>query len=249
MSPGKRGVRQQSLQQQVYDEIRARIRDGRLQPGDEMPQQGDLAEEFGCSSMPVHQAYKLLVDTGYVTKDGARFRAAAKRPPFVQDVTLVPGRLALEDIHAGDGTEIVGRLDVLIPAADAIPRHIVGFLGLGDQPRAVLRREVYTEAGHVAQIAEVWVSRALAVKSGNLLEPEVLPAGELAELADIGSPVTRLRDEITARLATPAEIDLLHLPAPQAPVLEANRIGYAGDEPVIVHRTVSQGIVRAYDTR
>lgn len=238
-----------SKQQQVFDVLRSRITRGELRPGDEMPPQAAMAEEFGCSNMPVYQAYRMLLDSGLITKSGGGFRVTAfQNTPFLQDATLDGDHLELEDVTAGAPSEMTSRLDVLLPASSEIPDRVVRLLDLGDPPRAVLRREVFRSAGHVSQISELWVSRALAVRSGTLLEPEILPSGALAELADTGSEVTRLRDEISARLAEPGEIELLKMTATQAPVLEALRIGYADDTPVLVHRTVSIGIVRSYDT-
>ncbi|MGP4027285.1 GntR family transcriptional regulator [Actinomadura sp. 3N407] len=239
--------KQASKQQQIFDAMRDRIRGGELQPGDELPQQRDIAEQFECSSMPVSIAYRRLVEAGHVIRDGHRFRVAAVRDtPFLQDATVTGANLELEDIRATTGSETVSRLDVLLPSADVIPERIIQLLDLGDPARAVLRREVYLATGPVSQIAELWVARTLAVKAGTLLEPEVLPGGALQELADIGHTVTRLTDEITSRLATPGETELLQLPAPQTPVLETNRIGFSDHDPVLVHRTVSVGITRTY---
>ncbi|MGW2661790.1 GntR family transcriptional regulator [Nocardia tengchongensis] len=60
------GDRDNSLGGQVYEELRARITDGRLAPGERLIELV-LAEEFGVSRVPVREALGRLVTEGIVT--------------------------------------------------------------------------------------------------------------------------------------------------------------------------------------
>ncbi|KFG72139.1 FadR/GntR family transcriptional regulator [Streptomyces mutabilis] len=56
----KRPQRPQRTHREVADELRARIRSGRLQPGQRMPTQAQLADEFGVERGTVRQALRIL---------------------------------------------------------------------------------------------------------------------------------------------------------------------------------------------
>ncbi|MGW7277294.1 FadR/GntR family transcriptional regulator [Streptomyces sp. NPDC054844] len=56
----KRPQRPQRTHREVADELRARIRSGRLQPGQRMPTQAQLADEFGVERGAVRQALRIL---------------------------------------------------------------------------------------------------------------------------------------------------------------------------------------------
>ncbi|WP_078598866.1 winged helix-turn-helix domain-containing protein [Streptomyces davaonensis] len=56
----KRSPRPQKSHREVADELRARIRSGELQPGQRMPTQARLADEFGVERGAVRQALRIL---------------------------------------------------------------------------------------------------------------------------------------------------------------------------------------------
>ncbi|MFG2679494.1 winged helix-turn-helix domain-containing protein [Streptomyces sp. NPDC048392] len=56
----KRWQRPQTTHGEVADELRARIRSGRLRPGQRMPTQAQLADEFGVERGAVRQALRIL---------------------------------------------------------------------------------------------------------------------------------------------------------------------------------------------
>ncbi len=56
----KRPQRPQPTHREVADELRARIRSGRLGPGQRMPTQAQLADEFGVERGTVRQALRIL---------------------------------------------------------------------------------------------------------------------------------------------------------------------------------------------
>ncbi|WP_078878550.1 FadR/GntR family transcriptional regulator [Streptomyces sp. NBRC 110035] len=56
----KRPQRSQRTHREVADELRARIRSGELRPGQRMPTQAKLADEFGVERAAVRQALRIL---------------------------------------------------------------------------------------------------------------------------------------------------------------------------------------------
>ncbi|MEU8734523.1 MULTISPECIES: GntR family transcriptional regulator [Streptomyces] len=95
----KRPQRPQTTHREVADELRARIRSGRLRPGQRMPTQAQLADEFGVERGTVRQALRILqserlltnVSKGSpatVTSDLYGSRAGGRAEPMPTTVAL-----------------------------------------------------------------------------------------------------------------------------------------------------------------
>jgi GntR family transcriptional regulator / MocR family aminotransferase len=65
-----------NLQTQIYEQLVARIREGRLKPGGVLPSSRDLSAQLGVSRNTVSEAYEKLVADGYIN-------TAPKRGTFV----------------------------------------------------------------------------------------------------------------------------------------------------------------------
>jgi GntR family transcriptional repressor for pyruvate dehydrogenase complex len=59
-------VRPSRLYEQIVQQIEKSIREGRLKPGDQLPPERELAEEFGVSRTAVREAVKTLSEKGLV---------------------------------------------------------------------------------------------------------------------------------------------------------------------------------------
>ena len=59
-------VRDQQLQQQIFDQLRDLIVSGRLRPGSRMPSSRMMAEQFAISRMTVLLTYERLIAEGYL---------------------------------------------------------------------------------------------------------------------------------------------------------------------------------------
>jgi len=73
-------VRTSRLYQQIVEQIEQSIRSGSLKPGDQLPAERDLAQQFGVSRTAVREAVKALCEKGLV-------EAAPGRGTFVIDGT------------------------------------------------------------------------------------------------------------------------------------------------------------------
>jgi GntR family transcriptional repressor for pyruvate dehydrogenase complex len=59
-------VRTARLYEQIVEQIEESIREGRLRPGDQLPAERDLAQQFGVSRTAVREAVKTLSEKGLV---------------------------------------------------------------------------------------------------------------------------------------------------------------------------------------
>ncbi|WP_437093321.1 winged helix-turn-helix domain-containing protein [Streptomyces sp. enrichment culture] len=100
--PGrKRSQRPRKTHREVADELRARIRSGVLRPGQRMPTQARLADEFGVERGAVRQALRILQSEQLLTNvskgapatvaaDVGRVLTGPAAPPLPTTVALAP---------------------------------------------------------------------------------------------------------------------------------------------------------------
>ncbi|WP_121715201.1 GntR family transcriptional regulator [Streptomyces sp. E5N91] len=78
----ERPQRPQATHREVADELRARIRSGRLRPGQRMPTQARLAEEFGVERGAVRQALRILQSERLLTNVSKGSPATVAPDPY-----------------------------------------------------------------------------------------------------------------------------------------------------------------------
>ncbi len=121
-------VRASRLYQQIVEQIEQSIRAGQLKPGDQLPAERELAEQFGVSRTAVREAVKTLCEKGLVEASPGRgtFVIDDISHPVRQSLALMVNlsrpedAASLEDVRAILEPEIAARA-----AARAEDRHIV----------------------------------------------------------------------------------------------------------------------------
>lgn len=87
------------LYKQVADVMRAAIRDGRLQPGETIPSERQMAQMLGVSQVPtIRSAYRILTAEGLVVSGRGRLprvRVRTKLAMLVDELRLAVGALAV----------------------------------------------------------------------------------------------------------------------------------------------------------
>ncbi|MFE0329379.1 GntR family transcriptional regulator [Streptomyces sp. NPDC003753] len=74
-----------SSPQEIADTLRTRIRAGELKPGERLPTQAELAEEFGVERGTVRQALRVLQDDGLLSSVSRGSPPRIAEPPPVSD--------------------------------------------------------------------------------------------------------------------------------------------------------------------
>lgn len=90
----------------IADQIRTLIREGQLKPGDRLPSERDLCQQFGVSRVTVRDALRLLEGAGLIdTKVGARGGAFVRAPTVTKLGEGITDMVSMSALHADEVTE------------------------------------------------------------------------------------------------------------------------------------------------
>ena len=215
---------------QIANHIREQILRGDLQPGDEVPSERQLADEWKVARPTATKALQALRQQGLVeTRPGMG--------TFVQDVQA--HRRAAYRYHryrergaqyaADESVEIVGT------GVTNAPDYVAEALRLTPPAQAMMRRRVISREGHgPTEIATSWWPADLASTAPRLLARESLGGiGSVRYVETVtGRHATYARDQASARLATDAECRELALDLPAAVLVYRHTVFDDGDQPM-----------------
>lgn len=128
--------------------------------------------------------------------------------------------------HGGTGTQKL--LSVEEMAASATVAHMLGLCP--DEP-VIVRRRLMLFDDHPVELVDSCYPVSIA-RGTRLAEPRKIPGGAVALLADLGHPPRRVREDVSARLATPDERTTLQLGAPSCVLLLTRTLFTENDLPV-----------------
>ena len=122
-----------SIQQQLYDRIRAAIMEGRMQSGERVPSTRSLAAQLGVARGTIDLTYARLTGEGYLVARGQRGTVVSPelRSNAGSAATAAPSISARTS--APDGPPLPLRLG--LPALDLFPRKVWVRLAARDGPQ------------------------------------------------------------------------------------------------------------------
>lgn len=124
---------------QLASILRRQIAAGELRPGDRVPSEGQLCEQYGVSPMTVRRAINILLDEGLVT--ATRGRGTFVRPLVLGTATF--GLQALEDLFNDEHTTV---RFLSVKTAPATPR-ISQKLGVPAEAKVIFIRRLLSNDG------------------------------------------------------------------------------------------------------
>jgi GntR family transcriptional regulator len=209
----------------IADELRRAIDAGELEPGAKLPSERELAERYGTARNTAREAIRLLAEGGLVTAEHGRGVFVRKTGPLMR---LGNDRYSHKYRESGLSPFLLecakqgkqGRFEVLDIGRVVPPEDVAERLDVSPKARSVLRREnvFYADDDPVHRVT-TYVPWSIAKGTG-LLEPEVPHQyGIHGVFEDRGHVMTRIREEVNARMPTPEEREHLQLP-PGVPVLD-----------------------------
>ncbi|MDA5094989.1 GntR family transcriptional regulator [Aliiroseovarius sp. KMU-50] len=221
-----------SADRQSWKDIRDRIRDQILDrtyaPGDKLPRDADIAEQFGCARTTVQRAMQDLSDTGLIErkrKGGTHVRAN----PVTRATLDIPiTRLEVEETGAVYGYQLIDRKVLPTPREVAAKFEQV-------EPNSMLRVQALHLADHKPHILEDrWVSIETA--------PEILDVDLARESANEwlvrNKPYTRFDLRIYA-ISADAETARMLATEPGSALLVLERTTWIGTDPITSVRSIT----------
>ncbi len=227
--------RAQPPSRRIADMLRQAITDGTYRPGDRLPSERVLAAEHGTARNTAREAFDLLQREGLVTVEHGRgafvreplrmLRMGAQRySRRVRNETgLSPFRAEAQRLGKAARVEVPD-ISRTIPPADVAER-----LGVDVATESVVQRvnHYYVDEAPV-QIGVTYIPWTIADGSVLATDAKTGTGSIYARFAELGHEITQAREEITARMPTPAEVTTLAIP-PGVPVLEVLHTGIDQD--------------------
>ncbi|MET7852941.1 GntR family transcriptional regulator [Streptomyces avermitilis] len=218
--------------QRIADDLREAIAAGQYRPGDRLPGESALAEQYDVATLTARQALKILRVEGLVeTKRGAGARVVSFRPIRRRGIQ----RLARD--HWGAGKSIWSAdeerpvsIDVRVETAP-VPAHIAHMLGLEEDDTVCVRSRRFVLDERSVMLASSYLPLEL-VSGTAITRIDTGEGGIYARLAEIGHAPVHFREEIRCRFPSSDEAQRLEMPI-ERPVIKLFRTAYDADGDVV----------------
>ena len=224
----------QPMYQKIADELRRQIESGTLKPGQQLPTEILLREQYDASRNTIRDAIKRLTSLGLVaTRPGAGTYVTRKIDPFITVLTENPdtgygggeGGSYLSEVGREHRTARHGPLKVETKAA---PEPIAARLRIAGGDMVVLRQQTrfIDEIPWSLQTSYFPMEFVTSGKAPELLVAKDMPDGTVRYLEDaMGIKQSSYRDWITARSAAEDEQKFFDIPH-DATVFEVFRTAF-----------------------
>ena len=227
--------------QQIADRLRDQIEAGVYGPGERLPSEPDLVEEYQASRNTVRLAIALLTNQGLVvTRQGLGTFVQQPTRPFTALLSRV--NLPLDEKHVDTALPVVGAAakqpetaKLSVETAEA-STSVAASLDIKQGDPVVIRRS----QRYLGEVPWLLISSffPMDLASGTALEQAGLIAeGSVKLLADLGYPQVGFRDEIGARMPDTREFEFFGLTT-GTPVLVVGRTAYGKSRPIRLTRYV-----------
>ena len=141
--------------QSIQDEVLRRIHAREWKPGELIPNETDLAQEFGCARTTVNRALRSLADSGMLDRRRKSGTRVAARPVAKATIDIAVIRLEVEERGQKYGYHLIKRTQAVPPAvvcgamktpADRPLLHVQSLHLADDQPYAFEDRWINSDA-------------------------------------------------------------------------------------------------------
>jgi len=223
----------------IADALREEIARGVFKAGDRLPSEADLTSRFGVSRPTIRAALAKLVNEGLVVSETGRGSFVRERTVLTyhaERAERVKGR-SETDAYVSEVQE-EGRAPKqdfsmhIEPASTEVAVR----LNVDEGSLVVVRRCFRYVDGQPWSDQDSYYPMDIAEAAG-LVTPKDIPEGTIRAMAKAGHDEVGHVDEITARMPTPAEAQVLDIGA-GTPLLVYSRTAHSDKRPVRLTRTL-----------
>lgn len=208
--------------QRLADELRREVAQGERRPGDRIPSENLLAEEYKIAPGTVRQALAKLVSEGILERFHGR-GTFVRRPSFDRSL------FRFFRFRGGAGELVVPESRILRRTVEAAPSHVARRLEIAEGTPAIVMSRLRLIDSEPVLAEEVWLPL-------DRFQPFMdIPTGEIGPLlypiydAACGQLVARAEEELTAEAAKRETARLLGI-APGAPLIVIERLARGYDD-------------------
>ncbi|OSC41720.1 GntR family transcriptional regulator [Mycobacterium decipiens] len=209
------------LHRQLFLVLHDEIDRGAIAPGDALPTEQTLCDQFGVSRITVRRALADLAEQGYIER---RQGVGSFVLEHGRADRSSPGRSYLEGLRQTQFETEVAMIELGVRRP---PRLVADALETSGQLLHVVRVRRQRRTGEPLIVSDVWLPAGLA---NTLTESALRRAPLYRLLKDAGVSVDRVRHEITAEIAGPRNAHLLDT-AIGAALLRINRLIFEAGAP------------------
>jgi len=209
------------LHRQLYLVLHDEIDRGVIAPGDALPTEQTLCDQFGVSRITVRRALADLAEQGYIERRQGVGSFVRQHGPTDGSSA---GRSYLEGLRQ---TQFETEVDVVELEVRTPPRGISEALQTSGELLHVVRVRRQRRTREPLLVTDVWLPAVLA---DTLTQPALRAAPLYDLLSEAGLTVDRVRHEITAEIAGPRNARLLDT-AIGAALLRVNRLVFVAGAP------------------
>lgn len=209
------------LHRQLFLVLHDEIARGAIAPGDALPTEQSLCDQFGVSRITVRRALADLADRGYIERRQGvgSFVRQRGRPAGAQ-----PAGSYMDNLRQ---TQFQTSIDVVEHDIRTPPVAICEALGSTAGMQHILRVRRERRTHEPLMVTEAWLPADLS----DVLSASALRRTPLYELlSGAGIVVDRMQHEVTAEIAGPRNAGLLDLPIGSA-LLRVNRLAFVAGVP------------------
>jgi GntR family transcriptional regulator len=210
------------LHRQLFLVLHDEIDRGVIAPGDALPTEQTLCDQFGVSRITVRRALADLAERGYIER--RQGVGSFVREHSEPTDALLAGRSYMDGLRQ---TQFETEVDVVELGTRRPPRPIAEALATSGELLHIVRVRRQRRTGEPLIVSEAWLPNDLA---DTLTEPALLRAPLYQLLSDAGVSVDRMQHEITAEIAGPRNARLLDTAIGSA-LLRLNRLASAAGAP------------------
>jgi GntR family transcriptional regulator len=212
------------LHRQLFLVLHDEIERGLIVPGDPLPTEQTLCDQFGVSRITVRRALADLAEQGYIERrQGVGSFVREHGPTEPADLSLA-GRSYMDGLRQ---SQFETEVEVVELGTRRPPRTIAEALGTSGELLHIVRVRRQRRTGEPLIVSDAWLPNELA---DTLTESALLRSPLYELLSDAGVVMDRVQHEITAEIAGPRNAHLLDT-AIGAALLRLNRLVFVAGVP------------------
>lgn len=212
------------LHRQLFLVLHDEIDRGVIAPGDALPTEQTLCDQFGVSRITVRRALADLAEQGYIERRHGVGSFVRQHGPVDVSGVLAAGRSFMQGLRQ---TQFETKVDVVELGKRRPPRAIGEALETSGELLQIVRVRRQRRTDEPLMVTEAW----LPLEWADVLAERELRRRPLYELlSDGGVVVDRVLHEITAEIAGPRQAHLLGT-AIGAALLRVNRLSFVTEAP------------------